>query len=142
MLDVLEHLPDPIAALSHALSLLEQDGSILITVPAFMQLWTAHDDINQHHVRYTQQTFAPVAARAGFSIRAQRYFFHWGFAAKLLVRARERLMPGPASPEQVPPTPVNRALLALSLAEQRLLPALPFGSSLLVVGGHPEGRDR
>ena len=35
MLDVLEHLPKPAAALQHAASLLSRDGVVLVTVPAF-----------------------------------------------------------------------------------------------------------
>jgi len=38
MLDVLEHLPDPAAALEHARSLLTPGGRILITVPALNAL--------------------------------------------------------------------------------------------------------
>src|ERR1051326_7977069 len=57
MLDVLEHLPDPAAAVSHAISLLEPDGVLLATVPAFMSLWTRHDELNHHYTRYTEQTF-------------------------------------------------------------------------------------
>ena len=38
MLDVLEHLAEPEAALRHALSLLEPGGIVLATVPAFMSL--------------------------------------------------------------------------------------------------------
>jgi SAM-dependent methyltransferase len=140
MLDVLEHLPEPAAALRHALSLLEPAGRMLITVPAFLQLWTAHDDINQHLTRYTRRSFKALAWEAGFEVDELRYFFHWSFFAKLAVRARERVLPRPAQPERVPAAPLNRALLALSLAEQRLPLRLPFGSSLLAIGGHPGGR--
>jgi SAM-dependent methyltransferase len=139
MLDVLEHLHDPAGALRHALRLLEPEGSILITVPAFMQLWTAHDEINQHRTRYTKPTFTGLALQAGMELRELRYFFHWSFLAKLAVRARERLLPRRPEPERVPAAALNRVLLTLSLAEQRLPLSLPFGSSLLAVGGHPGG---
>jgi 2-polyprenyl-3-methyl-5-hydroxy-6-metoxy-1,4-benzoquinol methylase len=36
MLDVLEHLEDPVAALRHALGLLAPEGTMIITVPAFL----------------------------------------------------------------------------------------------------------
>jgi SAM-dependent methyltransferase len=137
MLDVLEHLQQPAGALRHALRLLEPEGSILITVPAFMLLWTAHDDINQHQIRYTRPSFAALSRDAGLELRELRYFFHWSFFAKLAVRAREQLSPGVPQPERVPAEPINRMLLGLSLAEQRLPLRLPFGSSLLAIGGHP-----
>jgi 2-polyprenyl-3-methyl-5-hydroxy-6-metoxy-1,4-benzoquinol methylase len=137
MLDVLEHLPDPAAALRHALGLLEPDGVFLATVPAFTALWTRHDDLNHHYTRYDKASFARLAAKAGLRIDEARYFFHWTAAGKIATRIKEALIPGaPASPT-VPPAPVNGALYALSRMEARLLGRLPvpFGSSLLAVGG-------
>lgn len=137
MLDVLEHLPDPASSLRHALSLLEPGGVFLATVPAFNALWTRHDDLNHHFTRYDKVSFAALAAESGLRIDESRYFFHWTALAKLATRIKEALIRGePASPT-VPPARVNRALYALSRAEERVLRALPvpFGSSLLVVGG-------
>jgi SAM-dependent methyltransferase len=137
MLDVLEHLPDPASAMRHALSLLEPDGVFLATVPAFNALWTRHDDLNHHYTRYDKRSFARLANEAGLRIEESRYFFHWTALAKVATRMKEALIPGePASPA-VPPEPVNRALYAMSRLEERLLGAVPvpFGSSLLVVGG-------
>ena len=141
MLDVVEHLDDPVADVRHALSLLEPGGAMLITVPAFRLLWTRHDDINLHRTRYTRASFRRLAAESGLRIEHERYFFHWAFAAKLLLRAAQALRPGEPVPEVVPAAPINRALLALCRAEQRLLGPLPvpFGSSLMVVGRAHEG---
>jgi len=130
MLDVLEHLPDPVGALSHARALLEPDGRLVVTVPAFQWLWTHHDELNRHFVRYTRATLREVAGRAGLRMEASRYFFHWTVPGKLAVRAKERLL-GPGGPERVPAAPVNRALYLLSRAAQAV--RLPFGSSLLAV---------
>jgi SAM-dependent methyltransferase len=137
MLDVLEHLTDPAASLRHALSVLEPGGVFLATVPAFMALWTRHDDLNHHYTRYDKETFGALAVEAGLRVDESRYFFHWTAAAKIGTRLKEALIPGdPASPS-VPPEPVNRALYVLSRLEERVLGAIPvpFGSSLLVVGG-------
>lgn len=136
MLDVLEHLPDPAAALRHALSLLEPDGVFLATVPAFMALWTRHDALNHHYTRYDRGSFRALAAEGGLRLDELRYFFHWTAAAKVATRVKEALIPGePASPA-VPPAPVNAALYALSRFEEQLLGRLqlPVGSSLLAVG--------
>jgi 2-polyprenyl-3-methyl-5-hydroxy-6-metoxy-1,4-benzoquinol methylase len=144
MLDVLEHLPDPAEALRHALTLLEPDGVFLATVPAFMALWTRHDDLNHHYTRYDKRSFRALADIAGLRIDKARYFFHWTAAAKLGRRLVEAIVPGaPASPT-VPPPPINAALYALSRLEQRVADVLPlpFGSSLLVVGGRRDGRSR
>ncbi|MDB4881173.1 MAG: methyltransferase family protein [Gemmatimonadetes bacterium] len=141
MLDVLEHLPDPGAALRHATSLLAPDGVFVATVPAFMSLWTRHDALNHHLTRYTRRSMAELARAGTLRIDESRYFFHWTAAAKLVQRVAERLVPGEPAAPSVPPAPLNRALYALSRLEEGLLGRLPvpFGSSLLVVGRRAAG---
>lgn len=137
MLDVLEHMPEPARALRHALTLLEPGGTFLATVPAFNALWTTHDDVNHHYTRYTRSSFAALARDAGLRIDSAPYFFHWTFPAKLLTRAAELVLHPKPTPPRVPPSWANEALYRLSLLEQRTVGRLPlpFGSSLMVVGG-------
>ena len=137
MLDVLEHLADPAGALRHALSLLEPGGIFLATVPAFMALWTRHDQLNHHYTRYDERSFRALAAAAGMRIDALRYFFRWTAAAKIATRVAEALVSGEPKNPEVPAALVNRALYGLSRLEERVIRGLsvPFGSSLLVVGG-------
>jgi 2-polyprenyl-3-methyl-5-hydroxy-6-metoxy-1,4-benzoquinol methylase len=144
MLDVLEHLADPVAALRHALSLLEPDGVFLATVPAFRALWTRHDDLNHHYARYDKQSMRDVANRAGLRIDEARYFFRWTALAKLAARLIEAVVPGEPSSPMVPPAPINFALYTVSRLEHRVAGALPlpFGSSLLVVGHRADGSTR
>lgn len=139
MLDVLEHLPDPVAALRHAVTLLSPGGLLLATVPAFRSLWTRHDELNHHYTRYTRSTFRAVAERAGFAIREARYFFQWMYPAKLLVRLSEALLPPRDSLPGVPSPIVNSALLSMSCVEYATLGRLgvPVGGSLLVVAEAP-----
>jgi SAM-dependent methyltransferase len=136
MLDVLEHLPDPAAALGHAVRLLEPDGRLVINVPAFNLLWTRHDDYNRHLTRYRRASFRRLADAASMRIDAWRYLFHWTWPVKLAQRLAEQVMPGASRPAQVPPPMVNHALLTLCRAEQALLGRVPvpFGTSLFVVG--------
>lgn len=136
MLDVLEHLPNPGEAIRHALALLEPDGVFLATVPAFMSLWTRHDELNHHVTRYTARRFAELAASAGLRIDEMRYFFHWTAAAKLGTRLAESVISSAPSSPRVPPEPLNRMLYLLTRLEERVLGSIPvpFGSSLLVVG--------
>jgi 2-polyprenyl-3-methyl-5-hydroxy-6-metoxy-1,4-benzoquinol methylase len=140
MLDVLEHLANPSSAMRHALSLLEPDGVFVATVPAFMALWTRHDDLNQHHVRYDMETVRALAAESGLRVDEARYVFRWTAAAKLATRAIEALVPGEPAPPRVPIAPINRALYALSRLEEHLFGGWwpPLGSSLLVVGGRQD----
>jgi SAM-dependent methyltransferase len=136
MLDVLEHLDAPSGALGRALGLLQPGGLVVITVPAFPALWTGHDVLNQHRTRFTKSSFRAVAAAGGMRILAERYFFHWTFPAKLAARVAEKLSGARPTVPGVPAKWLNRALYGISRAEQRLFRAvaLPFGSSLLVLG--------
>ena len=136
MLDVLEHLENPVVALRHVRDLLTLDGTFVATVPAFMTLWTNHDVLNHHFTRYTKPSFREVAHRAGLSIREERYLYHWTCPVKLGVRLMEYLLPRKPAPPEVPAAWTNEVLYWVSRAEQKTLSALPmpFGSSLLVVG--------
>ena len=140
MLDVLEHLENPIDALRHALNLLTPEGRVIITVPAFMALWTNHDVLNHHYIRYTKRNFREVARHAGLQTQEERYLYHWTFPVKLGVRAMESMIhPKPETP-RVPAAGVNEALFWLSRLEQKSLSTfpMPFGSSLMVVGSKRE----
>jgi 2-polyprenyl-3-methyl-5-hydroxy-6-metoxy-1,4-benzoquinol methylase len=144
-LDVLEHVEKPEKLLESALRLLTDDGLVVVTVPAFGALWTKHDDVNEHFQRYTKGTLVPVTEAAGLEVRSLRYFFHWLFFAKLLVRASEAIR-GRESVPSVPAVPgplVNKTLYTISRLEQvcRLDRVLPFGSSLLYIGS-PRERHR
>lgn len=134
MFDVLEHFQDRVAALRRAAELLHPAGKLLITVPAFMSLWTAHDEFNQHHVRYSKRTFVDDARRARVKIEEMRYFFVWPAVVKLLVRAWESVSRAEPEPARVPPAPVNRFLYLACLLEHRIgrVVSFPFGSSLIV----------
>ncbi|HET9697293.1 MAG TPA: class I SAM-dependent methyltransferase [Terriglobales bacterium] len=138
MLDVIEHLPDPVAALRHALSLLDANGKLLITVPAFNLIWTTHDDLNHHRTRYTKRSFRREAVQAGMRIDRMRYWYQWPFPVKLAARAWEALSDAQPSNPKIPPAFLNRALYRLSRIEQKLFTRFPapFGSSLLIVGGN------
>jgi SAM-dependent methyltransferase len=140
LLDVLEHIPEAEAVLARAMQMLAPDGRIILTVPAFLALWTSHDDINHHVTRYTRQRLRDLIVSTGGRPHSIRYFYHWTVLGKLVVRLRERLL-GPGAPERLPSSFINRALYLASRMEQRLLTPLrpPFGTSLLAVCSYDAG---
>lgn len=136
MLDVLEHLDVPEEALRQALSLLEPQGMIVVTVPAFRLLWTNHDQLNEHRTRFTKDSFRRVAASAGMKIIQARYFFTWLFFAKLGARLMETILPEKPKIPTIPWVGLNQFLFRLSRAEEKIIRRvpIPIGSSLFVVG--------
>lgn len=134
-LDVLEHLDRPEEALRAAAGLLDEGGAILITVPAFQQLWTRHDDLNRHRTRYTKRTLTELLNPTGLEALDARYLFHSLAAAKLMVRAWERIASGEPRAPRVPGSLLNRGLELACDWEARVLGPirLPFGSSLMML---------
>lgn len=133
LLDVLEHLADPVAALTHAANVLEPKGELIVTVPALPILKGPWDDMLGHYRRYTRWLLIQQAKAAGFESRWISYWNSFTLPAAMIVRWRERLGRGARSAEfpDVPPL-VNRALIELARAErgwQRFLP-VPIGLSL------------
>jgi 2-polyprenyl-3-methyl-5-hydroxy-6-metoxy-1,4-benzoquinol methylase len=112
MLDVLEHVPDAGALVERAASILKPHGRILITVPAFEWLWTAHDDMNHHLKRYTAGGLRQMIRDAGLVAIDTHYMFQSLVIPKLIVRAKERLTAGRPTVPKIPSSTVNSALQA------------------------------
>ncbi len=135
MLDVLEHLPDAAAALRRAIGLLEPEGTLILTVPAFPLLWTSHDDLNHHFTRYTRKTLAAIVERAPARLLENRYFFRWMTPLKIAVRVKEALFGATPTTPRIPPHWINQSMRAISNAEEWAVGRfpIPFGSSLIAV---------
>jgi len=135
MLDVLEHIAGPEQVLRRAGGLLRPGGRILITVPAFKWLWTAHDEMNRHVTRYSAAELRRVVAASGLVTLESSYLFQSLVVPKLLVRAGEALRSAPPRVPRIPPPPVNMAIQAWFRFEHAAVGWLPFGASALAVVG-------
>ncbi len=74
LFDVIEHLADEGKALRCARDLLNEDGTLFVTVPALPRLWGIHDEINGHRRRYTRASLTAALADAGFTSVRVSYF--------------------------------------------------------------------
>jgi SAM-dependent methyltransferase len=133
MLDVLEHVHHPERLLRRASEILKPSGRVLITVPAFNWLWTAHDRINHHLKRYTAGEMRSAIGRASLVTVETGYLFQSLVVPKLLERAREALMSRAPRVPGIPPPMLNRLARAWFRAEHSLAGWLPFGGSLIVI---------
>jgi SAM-dependent methyltransferase len=103
LLDVIEHVPDDRAALSDWVgSALEAGGRALVSVPAFMSLFTAHDIALGHHRRYRLSELPGLFSRCGLRLEVRGGAFHGLLAPRLLAKTMERLagVRSRPSPEQ------------------------------------------
>jgi 2-polyprenyl-3-methyl-5-hydroxy-6-metoxy-1,4-benzoquinol methylase len=86
ILDVLEHIENDLDFLKILRNKLTVDGRILITVPAFMVLWSSEDNAVGHFRRYTKASLTEVIKLAGFEIVYTSYFFSFLYFPVLFVR--------------------------------------------------------
>ncbi len=135
LLDVIEHVDDDVGALRTAYRALREDGLLLVTVPAYGWLWTAHDVALGHRRRYTATELRDVIERAGFRIYHLSYFNALLFPAVVLIRTWKRLRGDTRHDLHRPTRPLNRLLEWVFALERHAVPkvSLPFGASVLAV---------
>jgi hypothetical protein len=75
LMDVLEHVDDDVGLMRSALVGAAEHAYVLITVPAFQRLFSAHDMFLEHKRRYTLRQVEEVVQAAGLEILSARYFF-------------------------------------------------------------------
>jgi SAM-dependent methyltransferase len=151
LFDVLEHLPDDGAVLRRLHGLLEEGGTLALTVPASPALWSDVDVAARHCRRYTAAGLRDRLAGAGFRVVRCTPFmmslYPPVWAARKLAGSRgaaaespDRLRARVENELRVRPG-INELMLGILGAEARWLArrrALPFGTSLLAVAA----RDR
>lgn len=135
-LDVIEHIEDDFAIVSTAKQYLSERGIVMITVPAFEFLWSAHDEVHHHKRRYTKKTLTALLEKAGYAIRYISYFNTFLFPMIALVRLIGNLSGRRNASDAKPENKlINDMLYCIFKSERILLPnvSLPFGISLLAV---------
>lgn len=131
-LNVLEHIPDHIAALRAAHRLLVPGGSVVMFVPAFAFAMSAFDRQVGHVRRYTRRTLAAAYEDAGLRIERLHYVNAPGLLAWLVGMRLLRMTPGDGPLLQA----WDRAVIPVAQAlERRVRP--PFGQSVFAVGRVP-----
>ena len=126
-LDVIEHVDDDASMIAEISRVIAPDGSVVITVPAFRQLWSEHDVGVGHRRRYSKASIGVLVARHGLTVSKSTYFFSYlAFPAWLMRRHRRAVSGGGAAG--------RRVFRALGLLERRWLRRrdLPVGTSLFV----------
>jgi 2-polyprenyl-3-methyl-5-hydroxy-6-metoxy-1,4-benzoquinol methylase len=83
--DVIEHVEDHALAVRELQRVCKPDGSVLVTVPAGMNLWSEHDEINHHFRRYSLNQLRSVFSSSG-EIAFSTYFNFWLYLPILFAR--------------------------------------------------------
>ena len=137
LLDVLEHLPAPSNFLRESERWFPNIKSVLVTVPARMELWSNYDSYYGHCRRYSLHDIAGVAEGTNLRLESGGYFFHSLYAGALLLRLlgrdRSTRVPAPAVPM------AHRAVGNLLAWEEAVTPSFVPGASLYAL--FRKGRD-
>ncbi len=142
MFDVLEHLENDRLALQRLRKIVAPGGRLVLTVPAYMSLWSTFDMQAGHQRRYTPTSLEAVLGEAGFRVEYVTPFM--AVLAPLMWLARR----GPSSIDdpstiheqtlkQFRVVPVANEIMYVMLCSEIPLIScrlrLPLGSSLLAI---------
>jgi SAM-dependent methyltransferase len=134
-LDVLCHrMVEPDRALAEAHRCLESGGILLLNLPAYRWLASAHDARVHNARRFGRREAVGLLEAAGFRIKRAT---HWNsFLFPLMVLRRLVSREDGASDVRPFPAPLNALFGAIVAAERRLIGwglDLPFGGSIMLV---------
>jgi dolichyl-phosphate beta-glucosyltransferase len=134
LLDVIEHLTDPVPTIREAARLLADDGRLVVNVPAHPRLWSAADEVLGHARRYTLRSLRRDLHRGGCEVVWASHVFSW-LALPVWVRRRLRAGDAPELGLDVESALIDRLAMLLTRLEWLVASRLPLrlGTSILCV---------
>jgi SAM-dependent methyltransferase len=134
--DVIEHVAAEQEALRELRRVALPGGALLLTVPAYMWLWSAEDEKLHHKRRYTRRRLCEAVAQAGWEPRLATYFNSLLLPAIALARLAPRRSDGDKTDLQRTPAALDGPLALPMRFEARLIRGglrLPAGVSVGIV---------
>lgn len=136
LFDVLEHVKYDLQSLAKITELLAPSGKIVLTVPAHMFLYGAHDRIMHHCRRYSKKNLSNIIKRSGLGIDKLTYFNTILFPAFLFTRFIDLVFtPSSTMGYELPHPFINELLYRIFRMEKKIINNhdLFAGASLLLV---------
>ena len=138
LFDVLEHIEDDLSSIELIYDSLKEDGKVILTVPAYMFLWSGHDVAHQHKRRYTKKKIDRLLINLGFEITYSTYFNSFLLPLITIIRFGRKLIFKSESQKDLKKENdiINTFLGKIFSLESIILPKIsfPFGVSIFVVG--------
>ena len=134
-LDVLEHVDD-MTAIKEIGRVLNSNGHVIITVPAFSWLWSKWDEVLHHKRRYTREKIRKILEENGFIILRNTYIHSFLVIPSLIIRKLKQLQSKDYSSDfQINNSFSNTFLSFISELELMWINRydMPFGTSVLCI---------
>lgn len=130
--DVLEHVADDVLLLREYVINAPIDSKFVITVPAFMSLWSGHDIFLKHFRRYRRDEIKFVTESAGLKILKAQYIysnlFPLAWVSRRLPQAKNQV-----SQMKDHGKILNKIMIAVLRLDYFTSKILPFGVSIIVL---------
>jgi hypothetical protein len=130
--DVLEHVPNDVEMLSEYVTSAPVSSKFVITVPAFMSLWSGHDVFLKHFRRYKRQEINKVIQSSGLEVLKSQYLYAPLFPLAWFVRKLPKSQ-GVKSQMKDHGKTINNAMLYFLKLDLLLSKISPFGISIIVL---------
>jgi len=135
-MDVLEHVTNDGAVLEECFRVAAPGALLFLTVPAFLWLWSRHDEIVGHKRRYTKDELVQKVENAGFEVLFASYKVMFLFPIAVLFCLVEKTSAKHISKFFPIPKVLNAFFFSIVAFESMLFRfglRLPFGTSLVLV---------
>lgn len=131
-IDVLEHVHDDLGLLNSYLQTAKTGAKVVITVPAFMSLWSYHDEFLEHFRRYKLDEVTKLCEKSNLTVVHKQYLFGLIFPLVWIFRKLNFNREKKSDMRQIPNF-LNKILLFLEKIEHSVRWNMFFGLSVLVV---------
>jgi dolichyl-phosphate beta-glucosyltransferase len=142
LLDVIEHLTDPVSAIREAARILTSDGRLIINVPAHPRLWSSADEVLGHARRYTRASLRTELEQGGCTVVWSTHVFSW-LVVPVWLRRRTRPSGEPQLGLDVSSPAIDRLSMLLTRVEWLVASRVPlvFGTSVLCIAMRADSED-
>jgi SAM-dependent methyltransferase len=137
--DVVEHVQDDRGSVAALADLVAPGGYLVVTVPAYQWMWSAHDEVHHHKRRYTKAEMLRIVQASGLELVKASYFNAILFPLAAAVRIAKKLARSDSADDKLPSAPLNTLFRKIFSAEAGWLTRhdLPFGLSVVVIARRP-----
>lgn len=134
-LDVIEHIQQDKESLEVLIDCLKPGGILLVTVPAFQSLWSAHDVLHHHMRRYSKQELCMLTKDSNVNIRLVSYYNSLLFPIAYIARLTKKIIKIKDSSEDQMPSSIINSIFSSFFSLERFFIGkipIPFGLSLIM----------